>query len=103
MDFLNKLFGKKQGTPKQGTPEQGTTVSHKCEICEKDFLETRGKQLTPRELSLMKPKNSGNMTALLNAASLNGIAVSIVQFDNPPGASDKPMWWVCSDCLSNCF
>jgi hypothetical protein len=93
MGFLNNLFGKKQDT----------TISHKCDVCEKDFLETRGKQLSPRQLSLMKPKNNGNMTTLIKAASLTGIAVGIVQFNNPPGASDKPMWWVCSDCLSNFF
>jgi hypothetical protein len=93
MSFLNKVFSKKQ------TP----AISHKCEICEKDFLEPRGKQLSPRQLSLMKPKNNGNMTTLIKSASLMGIASGIVQFNNPPGSSDTPMWWVCSDCLSNCF
>jgi hypothetical protein len=100
------LEGKESAKPETQSTSTGYAAKeemHKCEICKKEFPESGGKQLTPRQLSRMPPKNSGDMGALIESASLQSVAASMVQFNNPPGIADKPIWWVCSGCLFRCF
>jgi hypothetical protein len=70
----------------------------KCEICGASFADSDGKRLSPRDFSRLEPK-----VADTTAVTLHSMASSIIMFNNPPGAADSPMWWICSNCLSRCF
>ena len=105
MDFLHKLLGQKpnedkaiedkaSSPPKQDVHNKKSAEggTKKCRICDLEFPLSKGKQFTPRDISLMKPKNSGDMNTLIGVSAMIGTAAGIVRFDNPPGMADKPFY-----------
>ncbi len=93
---LSSRYAKKEGG-QASAPMAPVAEMNKCELCGQVRA---GERLTPRQVAAMQPKNSGDMEKFMQAASLHGVATSIVTFNNPPGAADTPTWWVCSDCRS---
>lgn len=69
-----------------------------CNICGKEFPDSEGQSLSPRDFSKLEPR-----VADTKAVTLHSMASSIIMFNNPLGAADTPMWWVCTDCMSRCF
>jgi len=80
----------------------------KCKICGAEITKTtgffaQGRQISPREIAQRgtprplteQEKQKIDVTAF---ASLYGVSVGIVQFNNPPEMVDKPMWWMCKSC-----
>ncbi len=71
-----------------------------CGICEKSFDSSSSKirQWTPRELSARAP-----IVRDMNVAAMYAMAVSVIRFNNPPGAADQPVEWICASCMKRCF
>jgi len=71
---------------------------HKCEICEKECADNQGRQYSPSDLNAMEPK-----VADQKAVVIQSMATSIIMFNNPPGAANQPMWWICQQCAGRCY
>jgi hypothetical protein len=37
------------------------------------------------------------------AVVLQSMATSIIMFNNPPGAANQLMWWICQQCVDRCY
>ena len=70
----------------------------KCELCEKECSYNEGRKFSPRDLQGMEPK-----VADTSAVTLQSVASSIIMFNNPPGAANQPMWWICHQCVGRCY
>jgi hypothetical protein len=68
----------------------------KCDICKSDLPDDKGGRFSPRDLHGMEPKDERSF-------ALHSVATSIVMFNNPSGATDEPLYWICQSCLSRCF
>jgi hypothetical protein len=68
-----------------------------CEICKNTSCEA-GQMLTPRHFTQMQVISKD-----VEAITLWAFARSIVTYDNPRGAKDKPMYFICSNCLARHF
>ena len=67
-----------------------------CKVC--SVVDEEGKKLTPKQLVGMTLQSTD-----VNAVVLQSFAESAIVHDNPPGAADKEMFWVCSSCLIKYF
>jgi len=63
-------------------------------VCDASVPPDQARRLTPRELAGMAAAHGDT-----RAQGLRERAVSIVLHNNPPNAADRPMWWVCEQCL----
>lgn len=70
----------------------------KCEVCSVQLEAAACQQLSPRQLAGMRV-----LTDSSGATSLKAVSESIIVFDNPKGAADNPIFWICSACLQKHF
>jgi hypothetical protein len=92
------MQGPQAKKPQEGNPAKG---GEECYICKGHTLERR---YSPREITSKEPEfRGGSREHFIKVAALFGVADGIVKFDNPKGASDTPLWWICSNCRRNFF
>ena len=70
--------------------------SVECRICKESVLLTNATEMTPRQLAGIKVDKSN-----IEVSALVMIAQSMVMFNNPPDSADKPMFWICNQCIQS--
>lgn len=77
---------------------QGGAAAAKCNFCSRELAGGEGRQLTSRELAGMNLKQRTPTTGLIV-----GMAMANVMHNKPDGVADKPMFWLCGECLAQYF
>ncbi|MBN1807839.1 MAG: hypothetical protein JW909_02145 [Planctomycetes bacterium] len=73
----------------------------RCRICEESKRRWDGLLYTPRQVASFRPAEWGltqDDPAAITVSALIGVCVSVVQFNNPPGAAGEASVWICDDC-----
>lgn len=96
---IGSMQGPTAKKPQEGNPTKG---EEECYICKRYSSDKR--RYSPREITSTEPEyRGGSQEHFIKVAALFGVADGIVKFDNPKGASDTPLWWICSNCKRNFF